>query len=215
MMSLPFMYGFANKRWQRAINAMLEKITGVRHIHLSRITGLVEPDYNYVLKVLYADHLRKNAEETGLSGNQWGGLASKSAPACATHRLMTYESSRIMHKTVTIGSANKSNCFDCLTPLLTDAVNKKKGMDGITYRCDNKVMEGMRRNVKTSFGVSKSFYNTNHGDTQHSGKIQSKASVIGEWTLVANSMLVPYETKMRETGNSFTMTSADYGITME
>ena len=38
---------------------------------------------------------------------------------------------------------------------------------------------------------------------------------VGEWTLVANSMLLPYETKTREAGNFFTMISADYGITME
>ena len=52
MMSLPFMYGFANKRWQRAIDAMLEKITGVRHIYLLQIIGLVETDYNCGLKIL-------------------------------------------------------------------------------------------------------------------------------------------------------------------
>ena len=195
------MYGFANKRWQRTIDAMLEKITGVRHIHLLRIIGLVEPHYNCGLKILHADRLMKNAEETGLSGNQWGDRANRSAPACATRRLMTYESSRIMHKTIAIASADKSNCFDCLTPSATDAVNKKKGMDGITCRCDNKFMEGMKRNVKTAFGVSKFFYNANHGDTQHSRKIQGEASVVGEWTRVANSMLFPYETKTLTTGS--------------
>ena len=45
---------------------------------------------------------------------------------------------------------------------------------------------------KTSYNVSKSFYSTNPGDTTHSGKIQGKANVVGEWTLTANSMLVLY-----------------------
>ena len=44
MMSLSFKYGFANKRWQRAINLVLEKAAGVRHMHLLRIIGLVEAD---------------------------------------------------------------------------------------------------------------------------------------------------------------------------
>ena len=110
----------------------------------------------------------KNTEETGLPGNQWGGRANRSAPACATRRLMTYESSRIMHKAVIIGSADKLNCFDRLIPLLTNTVNKKKGIDGVTCRSDNEVMAGMQRNVKTAFCVSKSFYSTNNGDIQHS-----------------------------------------------
>ena len=93
------MYGFANKHWQQAINAMLEKITGVRHIHLLRIVGLVEPDYNCGLKILYADRLMKNAEETGLPTYQWGGCANRSAQVCANRLLVTFESSQIMHRT--------------------------------------------------------------------------------------------------------------------
>ena len=194
---------------------MLEKITGVRNIHLLRITGLVKSDYNCGLKVFYVDRLMKNAKETVMSSNQWGGCTNRSAPAFTTRRLMTFESTRIMHKTIPAGSADKSNCFDDLTPTLTDAVNKKKGMDGVTCRCDNRVMEGIKCNIITSFGISKSSYSTNPGDTQHSGNIQGKASVVGEWTLIAKSILVPYETKMREAGNFFTMISADYGITTE
>ena len=73
----------------------------------------------------------------------------------------------------------------------------------------------MKRNVKTAYGVSKSSYRTNPGDTKQSGKIQDKASVISEWTLTANSMLILYEKKVREAGNFFAMTSADYGLSME
>lgn len=123
MMSLPFMYGFANKIWQRAIDAMLEKLAGVRHINLVRIIGIVEPDYNCGLRVIYADRLLKNAEKSGLSTNHWGGRANRSAPACATRKLLTFESAQIMRKTIGNGSADKSNCFDRLTSQVTDAVN--------------------------------------------------------------------------------------------
>ena len=111
MMSLSFVYSFTNKRWQCAFDAMLEKVAGVRHIHLLRIIGLVKPDYNCGLKVLYVDRLMKTDEKSGLSTNQWEGRANRSAPVCATRRLMTFESSRIMCKTMTIGPADKSNYF--------------------------------------------------------------------------------------------------------
>ena len=52
MMSLPFMYGFANRLWQRAINAILEKVTGSGTSTPLRIIGLVEPNYNCRLKAL-------------------------------------------------------------------------------------------------------------------------------------------------------------------
>ena len=120
-----------------------------------------------------------------------------------------------MSRTICNGSADKSNCFDRLTPQVTDAVTKKKGMTDTICRCDNSVMSGMRRNVKTASGVSEQTYQTEPGDTIQSGKIQGKASVVGEWTLTANSMLVPYEKKMMHARNYFIMSSVDYGINME
>lgn len=210
MMALPFMYEFSNKRWQHAIDAMLKKLTGVRHIHLMRIIGLVEPDYNCGLKFYYADRLMKNAEASGLSSNQLGGRANRSAPACATRKLLTLESSRITKTSIGFGSADKSNCFDRLTNEITNVVSKKRGMSQTTCDCDNKVMDGMERSVKTAAGVSAQSYKTEPGDIKQSGKVQDKASVVCQWTLTADKMLVTYERKMIETSNHFRMTSADY-----
>ena len=39
IMSLPFQYGFINKRWCKATNVMLEKKPGVRKIYQLRIIG--------------------------------------------------------------------------------------------------------------------------------------------------------------------------------
>ena len=58
MMSLPFMYGFTNKRWEKVIEVMLEKKAGVRKIHLMRITALVEADFNTALKIMFARKLK-------------------------------------------------------------------------------------------------------------------------------------------------------------
>ena len=49
MMTLPFRHGFTHDRWRKIIDVMLEKKTGVRKIHLMRIIGLVEVDFNIAL----------------------------------------------------------------------------------------------------------------------------------------------------------------------
>ena len=49
MIILPFVYGFANDQWLREIDVMLEKKKGVRKIHLLRIIGLLEADFNTAL----------------------------------------------------------------------------------------------------------------------------------------------------------------------
>ena len=78
MMSLPFMYGFSNKRWEFGIDCMLEKKAGVRKIHLMRIIGLLEADFNTALKIIFARRMMCNGEISGMTNSQWGGRANRS-----------------------------------------------------------------------------------------------------------------------------------------
>ena len=66
MMSLPFVYGFVNRRWVKMIDVMLEKKRGIRHIHMLQIIGLLEADFNTALKI-FARRLMQRSEEHGLS----------------------------------------------------------------------------------------------------------------------------------------------------
>ena len=54
MISLPLEHGFINERWCKATDVMLEKKPGVRKRHHLRIIGLLEADFNTVLKLLFA-----------------------------------------------------------------------------------------------------------------------------------------------------------------
>ena len=51
MMRQSFMHGSVNDRWAKCINIMLEKKKGVQKIHMLRIIGLVEADFNTALKI--------------------------------------------------------------------------------------------------------------------------------------------------------------------
>ena len=65
--------------------AQLKGVLLERHIHLMRIIGLVEADFNCALKILYSERLMKNAEDAGISADQWGdrknGMRLRAPPA--------------------------------------------------------------------------------------------------------------------------------------
>ena len=126
MMYLPFKYGFSVKRWQRAIDVMLEKQEGIRKIHLMRIIGLVEADTNCALKILYSDRLMKNAEQAGISCDQWGGRKNRDATACATRRRLTWDYANIRKSTVCMGAADAASCFDRVTRPHASVLCQKK-----------------------------------------------------------------------------------------
>ncbi|KAL7551260.1 hypothetical protein ACHAWF_014446 [Thalassiosira exigua] len=100
VMSLPFMYGFSNKRWEFGIDGMLEKKASVRKIHLMRIIGLLEADFNTALKIIFARRMMCNAEISGMTNSQWGGRANRSTHQCALRKLITWEWARYAKHTV-------------------------------------------------------------------------------------------------------------------
>ena len=91
MTSLPFMFGFANNRWLREVDVMLEKKKGVRKIHLLRIIGLLEADFNTALKFFIASQMQAAAEINGISGEQWGSRKNRTSINAAMIKLLTFE----------------------------------------------------------------------------------------------------------------------------
>jgi hypothetical protein len=53
MVSMPLKHGFAPQRWQKCIDAILEKIPGQPRIEKLRIIMLYEADFNFVLKLVW------------------------------------------------------------------------------------------------------------------------------------------------------------------
>ena len=66
MMSLPFMYGFVNTRWAKMVDVMIEKKRGNRKIHMLRLLGGLEADFNQSLKLLFSRRLMHKAEQIGI-----------------------------------------------------------------------------------------------------------------------------------------------------
>jgi hypothetical protein len=61
MMSMPLAHGFAPKRWQYCVNAILEKIPGKPMIEKLCIIMLYEADFNFVLKLIWGRRLIRHA----------------------------------------------------------------------------------------------------------------------------------------------------------
>jgi hypothetical protein len=72
LVSLPFIYGFANTRWMNMIDVMLEKKPGVQNIHMLRIIGLVYPKFNTALSYFIGHLGQQNFKKTHPTEEQHG-----------------------------------------------------------------------------------------------------------------------------------------------
>ena len=75
----------------REIYVMLQKKKGVRKIHLLRIIGLLEADFNTVLKFFFTNQMMIIAEENGLFDEQHGLRKKRTCTDAAMIKLLTFE----------------------------------------------------------------------------------------------------------------------------
>lgn len=191
MMSLPFQYGFSNKRWETAIDVMLEKKPGVRKIHLMRIIGLVEADFNTALKIYFAQGLMRNAEASGLTPDQWGGRPNRSAPDCATRKLLTWEYKRYMKQTMGSFFGDLASCFDRMKTCLSSITSMKKGMPRSVCLSRSTTVKNMKRQIRTAAGTTEATYQFDPETDEYEldGEIQGKGDVMCHWTNVSDSII--------------------------
>ncbi|KAL7523933.1 hypothetical protein ACHAWF_000756 [Thalassiosira exigua] len=115
MLSMPFLFGFANPCWLNEIDVMLGK-KGICLIHVLPLIGLLEADFNTGLKYFFSCAMMQNAEANSLSDKQWGSRNNKTAIDAGFKKLMTYENARVMKSTMAEGSHNVRACYDMMAP---------------------------------------------------------------------------------------------------
>ena len=166
MMSLPFMHGFVNERWQRVIDVMLEKKQGNRKIHMLQIIALLEADFNTALKILFSQRLIQSVEKAGLSHEQWGSRKNRMALDPAMRNMITFEYGRYMRIVIAMFVADLTACFDRMFPSLSNIAAGKFGMDPKILLARGKTIQQMRRQVRTGHGVSRESYGNEPGEPE-------------------------------------------------
>ncbi|KAL7553353.1 hypothetical protein ACHAWF_018682 [Thalassiosira exigua] len=172
MLSMPFLFGFVNPRWLNEIDVMLEKKKGVRWIHVLRIIGLLEADFNTALKYFFSCAMMQNAEANGLSDEQWGSRNNRTAIDAGFKKLLTYENARVMKSTMAEGSHDVRACYDMMAPSQSNVYAQKHNVSGEICECVAKTKEGIRHHVKTGLGVSTAYYKQDKDGIRFGGEIQ-------------------------------------------
>ena len=195
MMSMPFEFGFVNDRWTNAIDVMLEKKKGIRRIHMLRIIGLLEADFNTALKILFSKKLIANAEKAGLNDEQWGSRRNRMALDPAMRNMMTFEYGRYMRITIAMFAADLTACFDRMFPGLSNITAAKYGMEENALKARGDTIYALKRAVRTGHGVSTTTYgNFDPEEPPLAGEYQGKGDVAILYAILSSIVLNAHAT---------------------
>ena len=189
MMSLPFLYGFANDRWCNEIDVMLEKKPGIRKIHMLRIIGLLHADFNTALKFLFAKQMMQNAENLGLSDEQWGSRKNRSSIDAAMLKLLMFETARIKKATLAGTFYDLVANYDRIFPSISNFIARRSSVNQTVLKARALVIERMRRRVKTGLGTSERSYGQDPDDPEVGGEVQGKGDVPSLWCVQSDTLL--------------------------
>ena len=114
---------------------MLEKKNLVRKIHLLRIIGFLEADFNTALKFFFAKQMMESAEATGLTDEQLGLRKNRTLIDTAMVKLLTFECARAKKSTIGENSYDCNACFNRIKRPQPNIMAQKHNVDENVLLC--------------------------------------------------------------------------------
>jgi hypothetical protein len=163
-LSIAIERGISIRRWQHAINIMLEKEAGRPTINRLRIIHLFEADFNFFLKIMWGSRLVHRANDYGMiNTGQYGSVPGK----MAMELVMLNQISNDICRTNKINLIRFENdaraCYDRILVHLGMLAARRCGMPNNAVQIHADTLERMQYKVKTAFGISTNHYSSEPG----------------------------------------------------
>jgi hypothetical protein len=144
MSSMPLKHGFAPKRWQKCIDAILEKIPGQPRIEKPRIIMLYEADFNFVLKLIWGRRLVRHAEmHICLGEENHGSRSGRQLTNALLEKYLVYKYARLTRTSlITVDNDAK---YDRIIKSLAMIACIAVGLPVLAAAMHNKTHHGMQQ----------------------------------------------------------------------
>jgi hypothetical protein len=181
IINIPIQKGFSPKRWQKIVNAMLEKIPGRPYLHKLRVIHILEADYNLALKEIFGRRLLQNCEKHDKLGDiQDGFRKNRSTIRTLLQNELFCDYNKRLRINNFIGLTDISGCFDRIVTPLISLLNRRNGCPKEAVQMHARTLHGAKYHLKTKQGVSITHY-TNSTDTPIHGNGQGAGDSPSQW----------------------------------
>ena len=157
-LSLAAESGVPLDRWGNGLTVLLEKVKGNIFINKMRAICLLEADYNWPNKLIYAKWMMDRAYDAGIvPAEQFARRGVQAAEGVLTTTLFS-DIVRVMHRTAAIESVDLANCYDAVAhPIPSIALQSFKVRQTMVAMMLY-VLQTMKFYLRTAYGQSEWSY---------------------------------------------------------
>jgi hypothetical protein len=102
------------KRWQSGVTVLLEKLQGNTNLSKLQAICLLEANYNWLLKVIFAKRTITQMHNHGMMPLEQGATKGKTTMDMALLKQLFFDQANILHECCSISSADAENCYDAV-----------------------------------------------------------------------------------------------------
>jgi hypothetical protein len=181
-------------RWGRGVTVLLEKLVGTAKIDKLRAICLLEADFNWWLKVVFARRLMQQMKLAGAIPLEQGAVKGKTTTHNSLLKQLFFDQANILHEDCALSSTDAENCYDAVNHAACSIALQAMGIFVEFVTCYLYCIQLMQYYLATGHGLSTSSY----GGSKQSrcmGLVQGSGAAPGAWIAVSNVLIGAYKRK--------------------
>jgi hypothetical protein len=144
----------APTRWSSSITVLLEKVFGVRLITKLRAICLLEADFNWVNKLIFAHRLEQFCRKHDIIPAEQFAKSKSNCEEASLVKNLICDNSRILHNSLALTGADLDQCFDRGAGPVVGVVARAHGVSQTSTKLMLSTMQHMQYFIKSGFGIA-------------------------------------------------------------
>ncbi len=179
-------------RWNQGVTVLLEKVAGTTSIDKLRAICLLEADFNWWLKVIFARRMMDQMKQRGITPLEQGAVKGKTTTNTTLLKQLYFDQANILHEDCALASTDAANCYDAVNHTAASIALQAMGVEREFVKCYLRCIQSMRYYLRTGYGLATSSY----GSTTNSicmGLTQGSGASPAVWTAVSTVIIGAYK----------------------
>ena len=184
--------GIPLTRWSNGVTVLLEKVAGTKRIEKLRAICLLEADFNWWLKVIFARRMMYRMKSKGAVPLEQGAVKGKTTTNTTLIKQLYFDQANILHEDCALASTDAANCYDAVNHAAASIALHAMGVERELIRCYLRCIQRMRYYLRTGYGLA----TTSYGSSQDSicmGLTQGSGASPAVWTAVSTVIIGAYK----------------------